>query len=229
MPGLLKIFKKGGQQKSIQTTSKKKAGSLSLLSLTSIFFMSVFLFNKKTNQTKPTSNFNSCSYPGLPYPRLTWRPNQVDLIALAFDKCKATLPQTSARGGNDRLDSSGWIFGDKITKRHFGTNCDKFLWHTFLMCLSCDRKHNIIYLFVDADFFVVLKFGKFPKPFCLSFFQNVSLSAVFPAFNTMILSIDLSTRWLTLNSTLGWHEPWNPDEFSFREPYFRGLWNNPEI
>ena len=224
MPGLFKIWTKMRPAKVNSNYFQKKAGSLSLCCHWHQFSSCLFV-QQKTNSTKPTSNFIFSSYPGLPYPRLTWRPNQVDLIALAFDECKATLPQTSARAGND---SSGWIFGDKNTKRHFGTNCDKFLWHTFLMCLSCDKKHNIIHLFVDADFFVVLKFGKF-KPSCLSFLQNVSLSAVFPAFNTMILSIDLSTRWLTLNSTLGWHEPWNPDEFSFREPYFRGLWNNPEI
>ena len=59
MPSLFK-------QQSIQTTSKKWWFSLFVSFLTSIFFMSSFFVQQKTNLTKPTSNFNFCSLGKLP-------------------------------------------------------------------------------------------------------------------------------------------------------------------
>ena len=209
---------------------QKKAGSLSLLSLTSIFFMSRGPQKNESNKT----NFQ------LQFVQLPW-------LALSTPDV-ATKPSRPYRLGIWQMQSDlatnlspGWKWPARLVslnfcwRKHKTAFWDKlrqvFVTHFFL-CFSCFIKNTKTQHHPPlcwCRFLCCVEIWKFPTTFCLSSFQNVSLSAVFPAFNTMILSIDLSTRWLTLNSTLGWHEPWNPDEFSFRKPYFRGLWNNPQI
>ena len=191
---------------------RKNGGSLSLsLSvsfLTSIVFMSSSFVQQKTNLTKPTSNFNFCSLGKLP--SFQWFPYGLPTMAgLPYGfpmPDAATKPSRPYRLGISQMQSDlatnlgprfVWLKFWRVTKTQngiLGQMVTIFCDTSPFLFLFCDKNHNIIHLFVDADVFVVLKFGNFPKPFCLGFFENVSLSSVFPAFNTMILSIDLWTH-----------------------------------